>query len=347
MSKPVRLGLVGAGMIGRLHLEASQSCERMEVAAVCDVHAGRARSAAAEFGIPHTFTDHRELLRADLVDAVWICTPNNTHMPIALAAARAGKHVLCEKPLAMNARQARRMVGAAKKAGRILMSAQSARYSAEAQFVKQQAESGRFGKIYYGKAVWFRRAGIPRGWFQDAEQSGGGPLLDLGVHAVDLMWWIMGRPEPVSAYGTTFGELGRRGRGMGGWGIGYGPGKFSVEDLVAGMVRFRDGRALGLDISWAAHTEDLYWLRLFGTKAGAQLGPKLVLFEAEGETEVDVTPLLPEQDAYAAEIQHFVDCIQRKREPISPGWQSVVVMEMLDAIYKSARTGRAVPLRTR
>jgi predicted dehydrogenase len=316
------------------------------VAAVCDADAGRLQAARAQFDVPEAFGSHRELLAADLVDAVSICTPNNTHMPIALAALKAGKHVLCEKPLAMNAGQARRMVKAAEAAGRLLMSAQSARYRAGSQFVKKLAEAGRFGEIYYAKALWLRRNGIPRGWFQDIKQSGGGPLIDLGVHAVDLIWWIMGRPTPVSAFGVKFDHLGRSGQGMGDWGVGYNPGKFTVEDMVAAMVRFEDGRALGIDISWAAHTDDLYWMRLFGTKGGAQMSPELVAYATDGKASVNAFAKVAEQDTYATEVQHFVDCIRHNREPISPGSQAAVVMAMLDAVGRAADTGRAVPVRT-
>ena len=342
MSKKVRLGIIGVGSIGRAHISAARSVDAVELTAVCDVDAGRLKSAAAEEGIPQTFADYRKLVASDVVDAVSVCTPNNTHMPIAIAALKAGKHVLCEKPIAMNAAQARRMVEAGKEARRLLMTAQSARYGAEARFVKQLADAGRLGDIYFGKATWLRRSGIPRGWFQDIEQSGGGPLIDLGVHAVDLMWWIMGHPKPAAAFGTTFAQLGPRGEGMGSWGVNYNPRKFSVEDFVAGIIRFQDGRALSIDISWAAHTADMYWLRLFGSKAGVQLQPELVIFGTEAKTMVDARPHLGRVDAYAAEIEHFANCIQRGEEPISPASQAVVVMEMLDAIYKSARTGRAV-----
>jgi predicted dehydrogenase len=342
MRSNLRLGVIGAGAIGRKHLRACQTCRGVEVAAVCDVDAGRVREAAAAFDVPRALASHRQLLAGDGVDAVSICTPNNTHMPIALAALKAGKHVLCEKPLGLNARQARRMVRAAEEAGLLLMVAQSARYGAAAQFVKGLADAGRFGEIYYAKALWLRRAGIPKGWFQDAEQSGGGPLIDLGVHAVDLMWWVMGRPRPVTAFGVTFDHLGRSGQGMGDWGVGYNPAGFSVEDMVAALVRFEDGRALGIDISWAAHTSDLYWLRLFGTKGGVQISPELVTYETDGKASMDSFAKLPEQDTYSAEIRHFAECIRRGREPISPGAQAVVVTAMLDAIGRAASTGRAV-----
>ncbi len=344
MRKRVRLGIIGAGGIGHAHLQASRECKGVEAAAVCDVDEARAKAAAAEFQVPHVFTDYRGLLRDDLVDAVVVCTPNNVHMPVTIAALKAGKHVLCEKPLAMNARQARQMVEAAKKTRRILMTAQSARYSAAARFAKKLVDGGRLGEVYYGQALWLRRRGIPRGWFQDVKQSGGGPLIDLGVHAVDLMWWLMGRPTPVSAYGVTSDHLGRRGEGMGDWGIGYSPAEFSVEDMVAGIVRFDDGRAVGLHISWAAHTGDLYWLRIFGTKGGAQLYPDTVVYQTENQTMVEARPQLPKTNSYAEELQHFVTCIQRGEEPISPGSQAVVVMDMLDGIYRSAQTGRAIPL---
>ena len=346
MRKKVRLGMVGAGTIARQHLTACQQCTGLEVTAICDVHAGRAKSLATEFGVPNVFTDHRDLVAADDVDAVSVCTPNNLHMAVTLAAIKADKDVICEKPLAMNAGQARRMVEAADKAGKILMTGQSSRYTAAAGFLKKLAEGGRFGKIYYGKALWLRRSGIPKGWFQDVEQSAGGPLVDLGVHAIDLLWWLMGHPKPVSAQGVMFDHLGRAGQGMGDWGVGYNPTKFSMEDMVSGLIQFEDGRALSIDISWAAHTADMYWFRFFGTKGGAQIMPETVVYETDGETKLDTMPKLPRQNPYAVENQHFVDCIRRREQPISPGSQAVVVMAMIDAVSKAARTGRMASIRT-
>lgn len=344
MPRKVRVGVIGAGAIAPAHIEGYQRLTNAEVAAVCDVDAGRANGVAQRYGIPHVYNDHRKLLAAGVVDAVSVCTPNNTHLPIAVAALQAGAHVLCEKPIAMNGREARRMVAAAKEAKRLLMTAQSMRYGADAMYLKRLAEEGRFGTIYYGKAVMYRRAGIPRGWFQDRKQSGGGPIVDLGVHMLDLMWWLMGLPKPAAAFGSIFDHLGTSGQGMGGWGVGYNPGKFSVEDLGVGLVRFSDGRSVSVEASWATHTEDLFMVRLFGTKGGAQLHPRLTLWELSDGTMVDVTPHPPRGDGYAGETEHFITCILKGQEPISPGSQSVVVMDMLDAIYKSAATGRAVAI---
>ncbi len=161
-----------------------------------------------------------------------------------------------------------------------------------------------------------------------------------------MLWWLMGHPRPVSAYGVTFDHLGRTGQGRGNWGVGYSPSKFSVEDMVGAMIRFEDGRALSLDISWAAHTDDLYWLRFFGTKAGAQILPETVIYQTDGKTKLDTIPRLERRNEYAAENQHFVDCVRRREQPISTGAQAVTVMAMLDAVAKAARTGRMASIRT-
>jgi len=344
MPKKVRVGVIGAGAIGPAHMKGFQQAAGAELTAVCDTDKGRARAAAEQFGIPNVYLDHRKLLAADVVDAVSVCTPNSTHLQLALDALAAGKHVLCEKPISMSGREARRMVEAAKRARRILMTAQSMRYSGKARFLKQLVDSGRLGDIYYAKAAIFRRTGIPRGWFQDRKQSGGGPMVDLGVHMLDLMWWMMGTPKPAVALGVTFDHLGTTGQGMGGWGVNYRPGKFSVEDLGVALVRFADGRAAGVEVSWATHTEDMFWVRFFGTKGGAQIFPDLALYEMADGTKIDVTPHASQADGYTGETEHFISCIQRGQQPLSPGSQSVVVMDMLDAIYKSAGTGRAVTI---
>jgi len=347
MSKKVRVGVIGAGFIGPSHFRSYQAVKECELVAVCDIDRGRAKEAGAKFGIPHVFTDCREMLKSDLVEAVSVCTPNECHAPQSIVALKAGKHVLCEKPLAINAGQARKMVEVAKQAKRILMTAQNMRYSGAAQALKKMVDAGRFGTLYFGKAMLLRRSGIPKGWFQDKKQAGGGPLLDIGVHVLDLLWYLMGRPEPVSAFGVTFDYLGKSGQGKGGWGVGYGPAKFSVEDLASALIRFKNDAAISLEASWAAHTGDTFLARVMGTKGGAQIHPDFALYEAAGDTKLDVTPTPPKVDGYFGECEHFIHCILKQQVPISPGAQSVIVVEMLDAIYKSARTGKLVTWNTR
>ena len=340
MGKKVRIGVIGAGAIGPAHFRSYQAVADAELVAVCDVDAGRAKKAAAEYGFSHVFSDYRDMLKGDLVDAVSVCTPNRLHAPQSIAASQAGKHVLCEKPLATSAAEARKMVAAAEKAGKVLMTAQCMRYSGEAQALKKMVEAGRFGDLYFGKAMLLRRAGIPKGWFGDMAQAGGGPLLDIGVHVLDLLWYLMGRPTPVSAFGVTYDFLGKSGQGKGGWGVGYNPNGFSVEDLAAALIRFENGASISLEASWAAHTGDTFLARVLGTKGGAQIHPDFQLFEQSGDTRLDVTPTPPRIDGYFGECDHFVKCLQGKAECISPGSQSVVVVAMLDAIYKSAATGK-------
>jgi len=216
------------------------------------------------------------------------------------------------------------------------------RYSGAAQSLKKMIDAGRFGDLYFGKAMLLRRTGIPKGWFQDKKQAGGGPLLDIGVHVLDLLWYLMGRPQPVSAFGVTFDRLGKSGQGMGNWGVGYAPAKFTVEDLAAALICFKNGAAISLEASWAAHTGDTFLARVLGTKGGAQIHPDFALYEMAGEAKLDVTATPPNIDGYFGECDHFIRCIVKGTEPISPGSQSVVVVEMLDAIYKSARTGKLV-----
>ncbi len=347
MAKKVKVGVIGAGMISAFHLEGYRECSDAEVVAVCDVVADRAKAAAEKYDIPKTFTSAGRMLAMKEIDAVSVCTPNINHMQSTLKALAAGKHVLCEKPIAMNARQAQTMIDATRKAKKKLMIGLNNRFFTGSRFLKKIIEAGKIGKPYYARSLSIRRRGVP-GWgvFGQKKLQGGGPLIDLGVHAIDFMWWIMGRPNPVSAYGITFDHLGSSGQGLGDWGVGYNPTEFSVEDMVGGIIRFEDGRALGLDISWAAHTGDLYWMRLFGTKGGVQLMPEFVIYEMEGKTKIDSAPQLGQENQYANEIQHFADCIRRGQQPISPGSQAVVVATMLDGLAKAARTGRVVSLRT-
>ncbi len=342
MAKKVRVGVIGAGAIAPAHLKNYQANPNAELLAICDVEEAQAKKVAAQFGIPNVFTDHKKMLKAVALDAVSVCTPNLYHAPQSIDALKAGLHVMCEKPLAMNAKEARQMVKTAETAGKVLMTAQCMRYSGAAQSLKKMIDGGRFGDLYFGKAMLLRRAGIPKGWFGCLQYAGGGPLLDIGVHVLDLLWYLMDRPKPVAAYGVTFDYLGKSGQGKGGWGVGWDPvpGDFSVEDLAAALIRFENGKAISLEASWAAHTGDTFLARVLGTKGGAQINPDFHLWEVDGRTTLDTTPNPPKIDGYQGEVNHFIDCILKGAKCISPGSQSVVVVAMLDAIYESAKTGK-------
>ncbi len=339
---PVGVGVIGLG-IGRAHLRGYVKSPDARILAVCDINGERTAAAAQEFGAPQVFSDHKEMLKLDGLEAVSVCLPNYLHAAVTLDCLRAGKHVLVEKPLAMNAREGERMVQAAREARRLLMTALNMRFRGDVGVLRRYVEEGELGRIYCAKAGWLRRSGIPRGWFGIHKMSGGGPLIDLGVHILDLAWYLMGRPAPLRASGVTYSEIGVRGGGRGGYGKGDGGGAFDVEDLALALVRFDGGQSIQLEVSWASHIEcDRIFLDLYGTRGGAALEPALRLFTDRHGAHVDMTPASPKVSGHEMEVLHFLDCILGRAELIAPGDDGLVVQRMLDAIYRSAKLGKEV-----
>lgn len=347
MGRKLRMGVVGLGM-GAGHVKGYQEDGRAEVVALCDVDGARLEAAGAKFGVSELFTDAGEMFRQVELDGVSIATPNKFHAPLTIAAFRKGLHVLCEKPMAMTVREAERMLEASKKARRNLMINFSYRFSDMSYALKQQVEAGVVGDIYFGRTVWHRRRGVPGfgGWFGQKELAGGGPLIDLGVHRLDLALWLMGYPEPVSVSGATHAviatEMARKQRK-----------KFSVEDLGCGLVKFANGATLIVEASWAlniSEPENMVTL-LCGTKGG--LTQKNVGgwydFAAEVYTEEGGNlytkkldqALTPAPSAYS----EFVSSILEKRTPMASGEDGLKVMKILEGIYRSAETGREVRYR--
>lgn len=353
-----RIGVIGVG-VGHLHISGYQACPEAELAGICDVNVARLNEAGDRLGVPpeRRFTSVEALLEVPELEAVSVTLPNHLHASVTIQALQAGKHVLCEKPLARTAAEAQTMVDAARSVGKTLMVCLNYRYRADARWLKAQAEAGQFGRLYFAKAGWLRSAGIPAlgSWFTTRSLAGGGPLIDLGVHVLDLTLWLMGYPKPVTVSGATFAEFGPRGqKGWPGWrGAGSG-GEFSVEDLAAGFVRFEDGAALSLETSWGSHTRpgrDEYFVTLYGSEAGAELDVNnyvehdtVRLFTDRAGQAVSVTPALRAGGGHELAVRHFVDAIRRGLEPDSPGEQGVTLMRVIDGLYESARTGREVDL---
>jgi len=333
----VKVGVIGTG-IGSFHIRAYQKLPDVEVVAVVDLDPKRAKQIAQQYNIPRYFIDYSRLLKLD-IDAVSVCTPNFLHSEMTLAALKAGKHVLCEKPMAINAQDAEEMVKVARETGKKLMIAFCNRFRNHPQLLKRYIEDGELGEIYYAKTRWLRRKGIPGmgGWFTTKAMSGGGPLIDLGVHVLDLMLWLMGNPRAVSVTGATYNKFGSR--------IPLKEGTFDVEDLACAFIRLEMGTSLFLEVSWASHIKEDAGinLSLFGTKGGAELWPLRIYTEKHG-CFVDVEPRLEEVSGYEAEIAHFVDCIVEDKEPMATPEQGLEVTRILDAIYSSAETGREVVL---
>ncbi|HHV62442.1 MAG TPA: Gfo/Idh/MocA family oxidoreductase [Firmicutes bacterium] len=353
----IRVGVIGtSGIAMGVHLPAYAELPGVEIIAVCDIDENSLQRAASQYNVAHAFTDYRKMLELKDLDAVTVATPNYLHAPITIAALNAGKHVLCEKPLATNATEAQAMADAAERANRVLMVGVNNRFRDESLKLKRIIDSGGLGRIYAGRTGWIRRRGVPYwgAWFMDKAKAGGGPLIDLGVHMLDLAWWLMGKPEPVSVVGSTYHEI--ENYHIVEWDTGDpvlsgAPARaqerktYDVEDAAFAFIRFSNNATLSLAVTWALNTnKEHYYCDLYGNKAGASLWPLTIYGEQDGvltDTHIKVDEKVK---SHKAEVAHFIDCIRHGRTPMCPASDGVAVMRMLDAIYKSAESGREVRL---
>ncbi|HCA30537.1 MAG TPA: oxidoreductase [Ruminococcaceae bacterium] len=353
MSK-IKVAVIGTGSISGSHINGYIQNPDAELYAFCDINNEQLKAAGEKYGVTRLYTDMDEMLAAlPELDAVSVCTWNSAHAQCAIAALNAGKHVLCEKPMAMNANQARAMKEAAEKSGKLLMIGFVRRFGNDCKILKEFINADYFGEIYYAKATYLRRCGNPGGWFGDKSRSGGGPLIDLGVHVIDLVRYLMGNLRPVSVYGATFRKLGDRKHIKGNTAYAA-AGKSSedicdVEDLATAMIRFENGAVLSVEASFSLNIKnDEGKIELFGTKAGAKLNPELELYSETNDymTNVQLTAptVLDFNGLFENEIDHFVDCISKGTPCISPADDGVTLMTILDAIYESAQTGHEVIL---
>jgi predicted dehydrogenase len=342
-SDRIRVGIVGVG-IGSVHAAGYSKLPNVEIAALCDIDAGRAEALAGRYGVKNIYTDYEAMLAEAKLDAVSVCTPNALHAPVAIAALQAGCHVLCEKPLSVNATEGARIVEAARKATGKFMIGMNNRFRGDTQILRKYIESGDLGDIYYARCGWIRRNGIPGfgSWFTRKEMAGGGPLIDIGVHALDVTLYLMGNPKPLSVFGATYAKFGPHGKGQGQWGAPVRGGSFTVEDLACAQIRFQNGASLALEASWAQHCagEKLY-SEVYGDKGGATLEPLRIYTEAHGRL-ADIVPSYPSINGHEAEIAHFVECIVENKQPLATAEQALDVMKILDGIYRSAETGQSV-----
>ncbi len=349
MKKPLRIGIIGSGGIAQgCHMPGYASIpELCEMVWVCDANPEIAKTAAQKFDVPNTTADYRDVLADPQVDAVSIATPNAFHLEPTVDALKAGKHVLCEKPLAMNGDEARKMCRAAKQAGKILQVGLQQRFSGPMRFMKEYIDAGRMGHIYYARAQALRRRGVP-GWgvFIDKEKQGGGPLIDIGVHILDMTLFLMGYPKPVSATGKTWNDLGTDPALWNAWGD-YDRKKFTVEDFAVGLVKFEDGSAVTLESSFMANIEgDPFQTQLFGTKSGAVVkgwGEDAVrIFTEQDRQLLDLAPAnVPQvQSSHTEEVRAFVIAILEGKPSPVPGENGLILNAIFDAIYRSSQTGR-------
>lgn len=355
-SSSLKIGVIGCGA-GIFHLEGYEREPRATVVALAGLDTDRCQSLAKQFGIPMVFGDYRELLAVRDIDAVSIAVPNHLHMPVAIAALEAGKHVLIEKPLARTAEEGQRMVQASHKAERVLAVAFNRRYRDDMMLVHDHVARGGFGRIYHAEAFWMRRAGIPGlgTWFTSKEHAGGGPLIDLGVHVLDMAMYAMGNPRVTRVSAATYAEIGPQGKGnfRSSKQISRAPGTggYEVEDFATAFLRMEDGATLSLKVCWAAYTsaEDDFGITLMGSKGGCEIysrnyaltGTLKVFGDFEGVAS-DSEPRLIERNGHAEVIRRFVDSIV-DGAPVTPnGEEGVDRARLVDAIYRSAAEGKEI-----
>jgi len=338
ITKMLRYGCVGAGAVARAkHMKGYSSLNGIEFVSVCDTNEKFAKEAASEFGFKKYYTDYREMLEKEQLDFISVCVPNYLHFPVTLMALEKGMHVHCEKPIALNSIEAQKMVDAKNKYGKILMVALNNRFTNHAWFVKKYAEEGLFGEIYHARC----------GWKPNKALSGGGPLIDLGVHFMDLVLYFMGFPKPVSVTGAAYSKFSQNNCvNSSGWGMTSDKnGIMDVEDMAVGFVRLENDATVDIEFSWASNIEqDESFYELRGTKGGAiYRRGELKIVTEQISTVVDVKPNL-NFNCPINEFSHFIDCIKTGKEPLSKPEEAVILMRIIDGIYKSSQAKQEIKL---
>ncbi|RXZ82250.1 gfo/Idh/MocA family oxidoreductase [Paenibacillaceae bacterium] len=347
-----KIGIIGAGNIGNVHIKQfSNLPENCEITAITDAYLPLAEMRAKEAGIATVYSSPEELINSANVDAVIIGVPNQFHAPYAIQALEAGKHVLIEKPMGLNKEDALNIYRASQKTDKVFMVAHQMRFESVPMQIKEQMDRGELGNIYTAKTGWYRRKGIPGWgtWFTRTDQSGGGPLIDIGVHMVDLALYLMGNPKPVSVYGSTYAEFGPKRKGIGTWGKPNWDGVFDVEDLATALIKMEDGSTLSLEVSWAVHmdTDNTPFIHLMGSEGGASYRGskgKLLLEKYDRPLDVELSSAEEDEGERMRLSRHFLECIQTGKKPITDALSGLTNNLILDAIYESSRTGNEVKL---
>ena len=361
--QPLRVGIVGLGWAGQTHLKSYLQLPGVQVLALAGLEEDRLAALGAEHGVPHRYRDWRDLVARDDLDVISVCTPNNLHAPVAIAALEGGRHVLCEKPLARTGAEAGAIVEAAVAAGRVLQVAFNHRARGDVQTLKRHIEGGGLGRIYHVKANWLRRSGIPTlgSWFTSREMAGGGPLIDLGVHILDIALYLLGEPEALTVSGATYAELGPRGRGDLDFRTGRGGAKmraseaYEVEDLATAFIRLDGGATMILETSWAAYggMGDDFGVTLYGTDGGAEIAVKrygwedtLRIFTNIGGRPADTAPHVTRGEGHVGVMREFIASIRSGEDQLRGGLEGLRRARIIDACYASAAQGREIVIPT-
>lgn len=348
----IRVGMIGAGAIANSHCDGINKHPEAKVVAAADMSQERLTALATKFAIEKVYTKWEDLVADRTIDAVSVALPNALHAPVSLAALKAGKHVILDKPFALNAREAQAVVAAAKKAHKVFMLGMNQRFTREAQILKVVAARGDLGEIYHAKAYWLRRSGSPKfgTWFTRKDLSGGGCMLDIGVHVLDLCLHLMGNFKPVAVSGATYTKFGHRGIGEGGWGMSdRGKPVFDVDDFATALIKFQNGSTVELNASWVLHMDQANKnnVELFGNDGGASAFPLRVFRFGKNKGEYEVVEPQNVKIAYPHmnRFVNWIDVILGKDKPMCTADESLVIQKILDAIYQSSVTGKEVRIK--
>lgn len=355
----IKVGVIGCGGIANgKHLPSLAKIQEVSMVAFCDIDKIKAESAATRYGDENAtvYEDYIELLKDDAIEVIHVCTPNNTHQEITVAALNASKHVMCEKPMAKTSEEAQLMIDAAVHNNKKLIIGYQNRFRADSQYLRKVTQRGDLGDIYFSKAHAIRRRAVPTwGVFLDEEKQGGGPLIDIGTHALDLTLWMMDNYEPESVMGSTFHKLGKQADAANAWGS-WDPNKFTVEDSAFGFIKMKNGATIILESSWALNSLDVDEAKcsLSGTDGGADMKNGLrihgedlkTLYTSEIELENAGVDFYEGEkiDEAEEEARAWINSITQDLEPVVKPKEAFVVTQILEAIYESAETGKAVYL---
>ena len=353
----VRVGIIGCGGIANgKHMPSLAKLKHVEMVAFCDIIVDKAKEAAKKFGTADAkvYEDYKELLADKTIDVVHVCTPNRSHSFITVDALESGKHVMCEKPMAINSEEAKKMLDAAERTGKKLTIGYQTRNRADAVYLKKLVDDGMFGDIYYAKATALRRRAVPTwGVFLNEYEQGGGPLIDIGTHALDLTLWMMNNYKPKMVVGTKYKKLGDQKNTANAW-DDWDPEKYTVEDSAFGFVVMENGATISVESSWAINIADPIEAStlLAGTKGGADMFDDLRLNYVKNGRQVIEKPNFDaggvafydgcSDDPAELECRAFYDAIINDKEVSTKPEQAMVVTQILEAIYESAKTGQPV-----
>ncbi|MEG0385235.1 MAG: Gfo/Idh/MocA family oxidoreductase [Solibacillus sp.] len=343
--------VIGVGSISDFHLKSYEKNETVHLYGVYDFSQTRAQEKADQYGIEKVFHSIEELLADSKVGAVSICTWNNTHAKYAIAALESNKHVLVEKPLSMTYKEALEIQRVAQTSNKVFQVGFVRRFATNTKILKKFIDNNTLGTIYFAKATCLRRLGNPGGWFSDKEKSGGGPLIDLGVHIIDICWYLMGKPKVKRVVGHTYHHLGNRSHieNLSFYKTAdYDATQNSVEDMANALITFENGASLLVDVSYTLHAaKDELAVKLYGTNGGAELEPELKIISEANETIVNMHPQVDHlsfnfEHAFETEVNAFVKSCLNGEASEAPVEDGVEIMKILEGIYESARLGKEI-----